>query len=56
MEDKVEVGLKGAAGAIVPKGTQLKVLEVRGSWIGVKATINGEAKVGWVLKPQIGKP
>ena len=36
VEDKVEVGVKGSQGQIVSKGTKLKVLEVRGAWLGVR--------------------
>ena len=54
VEDKVEIGVKGSQGEIVPKGTKLKVLEIRGSWIGVR--IDGKDKTGWVLGEQIGKP
>ena len=54
VEDKVEIGVKGVPGEIVPKGTKLKVLEIRGSWIGVR--IDGKDKTGWVHGEQIGKP
>jgi len=53
-EDKVEIGVKGSQGEIVPKGTKLKVLEIRGSWIGVR--IDGKDKTGWVLAEQVGSP
>jgi HEAT repeat protein len=55
VEDKVEVGMGGSQGQIVPKGTKLKVLEIRGSWIGVQAEIDGKTYKGWVLSEQIGK-
>ena len=52
--DKVEIGVKGSQGEIVPKGTKLKVLEIRGSWVGVR--IEGKDKTGWVLGEQVSKP
>ncbi len=54
VEDKVEIGVKGSQGEIVPKGTKLKVLEIRGTWIGVR--IDGKDKTGWVLGEQISRP
>ena len=54
VEDKVEVGVKGRAGETVAKGTKLKVMEVRGSWVGVK--IDGADKTGWVLVEQVSRP
>ena len=54
VDDKVEIGVKDSQGEIVPKGTKLKVLEIRGSWVGVR--IDGKDKTGWVLGEQIGKP
>ena len=54
VDDKVEIGVKGSQGEIVPKGTKLKVLEIRGSWVGVR--IDGKDKTGWVLGEQIGRP
>ncbi len=56
VEDKLEIGVAGKTGEIVPKGTKLKVLEVRGSWIGVRAEIDGKPHNGWVLGEQIAKP
>jgi uncharacterized protein YgiM (DUF1202 family) len=38
----------------VPKGTKLKVLEIRGPWVGVR--IDGKDQTGWVLGEQIGRP
>jgi HEAT repeat protein len=52
--DKVEIGVKGLLGEIVPKGTKLKVLAIRGSWIGVR--IEGKDKTGWVRGEQISRP
>ena len=52
--DKVEIGVKDSQGEIVPKGSKLKVLEVRGLWIGVR--IDGKDKTGWVLGEQVGRP
>jgi HEAT repeat protein len=52
--DKLEIGMKGSQGEIVPKGTKLKVYEIRGKWIGVK--IADQEKTGWVLAEQIAKP
>jgi len=54
IDDKVEIGVKGSLGENVPKGTKLKVLEIRGSWIGVR--IDGSDKTGWVSGEQIGRP
>ena len=54
VEDKVEVGRKGVQGEVVPKGTKLKVLEIRGPWVGVR--IDGKDQTGWVLGEQIGRP
>jgi HEAT repeat protein len=54
VEDQVEIGVKGSQGEIVPKGTKLKVLEIRGSWIGVR--LDGKDKTGWVLGEQISRP
>ena len=56
VEDKLEIGVAGKTGEVVPKGTKLKVLEVRGSWIGVRAEIDGKPHNGWVLGEQIAKP
>ena len=53
VEDKVEIGVKGSKGEVVPKGTKLKVLEIRGLWIGVR--IDGKDQTGWVLVEQIGR-
>ena len=41
----------------MPKGTKLKVLQIRGSWIGVQteSEIDGKVRKGWVLGEQIGK-
>ncbi|MGA2256230.1 MAG: hypothetical protein ABSG53_16395 [Thermoguttaceae bacterium] len=54
VEDKVEIGVKSSQGEIVPKGTKLKVLEIRGSWIGVR--LDGEDTTGWVLGKQVSRP
>ena len=48
---KVEIGVKGKPGEIVPEGTKLKVLEIRGSWIGVR--IDGKDKTGWLRGEQL---
>jgi hypothetical protein len=42
--------------AQLPKGTQLKVLTLKGDWIGVRAEIAGQAKDGWVQKTQVSVP
>ena len=42
--------------AQLPKGTQLKVLTLKGDWIGVRAEIAGQAKDGWVQKAQVSVP
>ena len=55
VDDSVDVGVNGQAGVIVPVGTKLKVLEVRGSWIGVRADINGKLILGWVLAEQVAR-
>lgn len=54
VEDKVEIGEKGSRGEIVPKGTKLKVLEIRGAWVGVR--IDGKDKTGWILGEKVGSP
>ncbi len=51
----VEIGVAGKQGQSVPKGTKLKVLEIRGSWIGVRAEMGGKPCNGWVLAEQISK-
>jgi HEAT repeat protein len=56
LADGVEIGVLGKNGEIVPKGTKLKVLEIRGSWIGVRVEKDGKQHNGWVLGDQIGKP
>jgi HEAT repeat protein len=53
LDDKVEIGVKGSQGEIVPKGTKLKVLEIRGSWVGVR--LEGKDTTGWVLGEQVGR-
>jgi len=53
VEDKVEIGVKGSQGEVVPKGTKLKVLQIRGSWIGVR--IDGTDKSGWVHTEQVSR-
>jgi len=52
VEDKVEIGMGGTQGEIVPKGTKLEVMEIRGAWVGVR--IDGKKKAGWVLSEQVG--
>jgi hypothetical protein len=42
--------------AHLPKGTQLKVLRLKGDWVGVRAEIGGQPKSGWVQKTQVGLP
>ena len=54
LEDKVDIGVKGSQGEIVPKGTKLKVLEIRGSWVGIR--LDGKDTTGWVLAAQVGRP
>ena len=34
--------------ARLPKGTRLKVLKIKGDWVGVEAQVAGESKTGWV--------
>ncbi len=52
--DNVEIGVKGSRGEVVPKGTKLKVLELRGPWVGVR--IDGKDRTGWVPLEQLGRP
>ena len=52
--DQLEIGVKGSHGESVPKGTKLKVLEIRSSWIGVR--VDGKTTSGWVLGDQITRP
>jgi HEAT repeat protein len=54
LDDKVDIGVKGSQGEIVPKGTKLKVLEIRGSWVGIR--LDGKDTTGWVLAAQVGRP
>jgi HEAT repeat protein len=42
--------------ARLPKGTPLKVSEVRGSWIGVQLDVAGEKKKGWIKRDQVASP
>ena len=56
VEDNLEIGVAGKPGQNVPKGTQVKVLEIRGSWIGVRVEKDGKTYNGWVLGEQLAKP
>ena len=42
--------------ARLPKGTELRVTEVRGNWIGVQVDIDGKTIRGWVKSAQIHLP
>ncbi len=53
LEDKLEIGVKGSQGQVVPKGTKLKVLEIRGAWVGVR--VEGTDKTGWLHAEQLGR-
>ena len=39
--------------ARLPKGTQLKVIDLRGQWVGVKFGMGGHSTVGWVLQTDV---
>ena len=39
--------------ARLPKGTQLRVLEVRDPWVGVQMEVDGKPKTGWVLQKEV---
>jgi HEAT repeat protein len=39
--------------ARLPKGTELKVIEIRGDWIGVRATVEGQPRTGWVPRSEV---
>ncbi len=45
--------MKGSQGQVVPKGTKLKVLEIRGAWVGVR--VEGTDKTGWLHAEQLGR-
>ena len=39
--------------AELTKGTKLKATEVRGVWIRVSATVNGQSQTGWVINSEL---
>ena len=56
LQEGVPLQRGSEAVAQLPKGTQLKVLTLKGDWIGVRAEIGGQPKEGWVQKSQVGLP
>jgi HEAT repeat protein len=56
LEDSVAMKVGSSVVARVPKGTQLKVIELRGSWVAVRATVDGKPQTGWVQVTQVAKP
>jgi HEAT repeat protein len=42
--------------AQLPKGIQLRVLELRDPWVGVQLDIEGKPVTGWVLRTQVELP
>ena len=39
--------------ARLPKGTQLKVLDLNGQWVGVQFSMGGHSIAGWVLQTDV---
>lgn len=54
--DDVPVQLAKEVVTKLPKGTKVKVLSLRGTWIGVRAEVGGQTITGWVQKGQLGSP
>jgi HEAT repeat protein len=54
--DNAELTLGSKVIARLPKGTQVKVTEVRGSWIGVQVDVAGEKMSGWIKPAQVASP
>lgn len=52
-QDDVELGYKNKAVAMLKRGTELTITEVRDPWIGGKAIVDGEPREGWVHKMEI---
>jgi outer membrane protein assembly factor BamB len=48
--DQARLGASGKWLANLEKGTNAKVLVVKGDWVGVSVTINGELLQGWVKR------
>jgi HEAT repeat protein len=40
--------------ALLPKGTQLMVIDLRGQWVGVQFSMGGHPTTGWVLQTEVG--
>jgi outer membrane protein assembly factor BamB len=51
--DATRLGVAGKIAAILDKGTTLKVLAIKGDWIGVSVVIDGEMCKGWVRKGDV---
>jgi hypothetical protein len=56
LQEGVLLQLGSQSVAHLPKGAQLKVLSLKGDWVGVRAEIGGQPKSGWVQKSQVGLP
>jgi HEAT repeat protein len=56
LQEGVLLQLGSQSVAHLPKGAQLKVLSLKGDWVGVQAEIGGQPKSGWVQKSQVGLP
>jgi HEAT repeat protein len=56
LQEGVLLQLGSQSVAHLPKGAQLKVLLLKGDWVGVRAEIGGQPKSGWVQKSQVGLP
>lgn len=52
-QEEVELGFKNRAVAMLKRGTELTITEVRDPWIGGKAVVDGETVEGWVHKMEI---
>ena len=52
---KADVPLRVQSSVIakLPKGTQLKVIELRGQWVGVQFSMGGHSTAGWVLRTEV---
>jgi HEAT repeat protein len=56
LQEGVLLQLGSQSVAHLPKGAQLKVLTLKGDWVGVRAEIGGQPQSGWVQKSQVGLP
>jgi HEAT repeat protein len=56
LQEGVLLQLGSQSVAHLPKGTQLKVLSLKGDWVGVRAEIGGKPTTGWVQKTQVALP